>query len=286
MSLKSRKKYIYMEQEAISRISRSIADSRRNPAFIPFVEAGYPDMEFSKELFYLFQKKGASAIEVGIPFSDPIADGPIIQKASKIALQNGVTLRKTFDLLGKIKEDMKIPLILFSYLNPILNFGFNNFVKELKDKNIAGVIIPDLPVEEAGEIATLFKNNNIDFIMLVSPTSDKQRIKNIVKISSGFIYLVSSTGVTGVRENFSAVLRDVFHDIKSVSSLPVAVGFGVSKPEHIGNLREIGVEGAVMASVFLKLIDQYSYDRDLALKQVGTYIEELYKTPQINFIKP
>ncbi len=267
-----------MEQDVISRISQSISSGKRNPAFIPFVEIGYPDMEFSKELFGLYQKKGAAAIEVGIPFSDPLADGPIIQKASKIALENGVTLQKAFDLLGEIKDEIEVPLILFSYLNPILSFGLKNLVKELKDKNIAGVIIPDLPIEESEEISTLLKQNNIDYIMLVSPASGEQRVKNIARASSGFVYLVSSTGVTGVRENFSSMLREVFYQIKSVSSLPVAVGFGVSKPEHLVNLRELGVEGAVIASVFLRIIDRYLPDRELALRQLSVFIEELYKS--------
>ncbi len=266
-----------MEQEAISRVNQSIVDSRRNPAFIPFVEVGYPDLEFSKELFYLFQEKGAAAIEVGIPFSDPLADGPVIQKASKIALENGINLQKAFEFLGDIKANMKVPLILFSYLNPILNFGLDNFVRELKDKNVAGVIIPDLPLEESGELLEKLGGNNIDFIMLVSPTSNAGRIEKISKASSGFIYLVSSTGVTGVRENFSVMLKDVFYKIKSASSLPVAVGFGVSKPGHLMNLREIGVEGAVMASIFLRIVDKYLPDRPLALEKVAEYIEELYK---------
>ncbi len=267
-----------MEQEAISRIQRSIADSSKKPAFLPFVEAaGYPDMEFSKELFYFFEKKGAAAIEVGIPFSDPLADGPIIQKASKIALQNGVNLKKVFNLLGEIKKDIKVPLILFSYLNPVLSFGLDNFVKELKDKNVAGVIIPDLPPEESEELVALLKKDNIDFIFLISPTSGDERIKNISEKSSGFIYLVSSVGVTGVREGFSSMLGSVFSKIKACTSLPAAVGFGVSRPEHIASLRELGIEGVVIASAFLKIIDRYSDDRDLALKKLDEYIETLYK---------
>lgn len=265
-----------MEQEVISKITNSINNSRKKPAFIPFVEVGYPDMDFSKELFYLFQRKGAAAIEVGIPFSDPLADGPVIQKASKIALENGVTLQKAFELLGEIKENMEVPLILFSYLNPILNFGLENFIKELKDKDISGVIIPDLPLEESEEVADLLKRNKIDFIMLVSPTSGEERINKISAISSGFIYLVSSTGVTGVRDSFSDLLGDIFRKIKSASSLPVAVGFGVSKPEHVKNLREIGVEGVIMASVFLKMADLYCQDKKLTLEKLDKYIDELF----------
>lgn len=265
-----------MEQGVISRISKSIENSRKNPAFIPFVEVGYPDVEFTKNLFYLFQKKGASAIEVGIPFSDPLADGPVIQKASKTALENGMSLQRAFALLKEIKDDIKVPLIIFSYLNPILSLGIDNFINELKDKDIAGVIIPDLPLEESEEISKKLKQNNIDLIMLVSPASGEDRIKKISKASSGFIYLVSSTGVTGVRENFSSALKDVFIKIKSTANIPVAVGFGVSKPEHLESLREIGVDGAVMASVFIKIIDEFCNDKPLALKQIESYIDKLY----------
>ena len=277
MVLKIRKKYICMEQEAISKIQQSITKSTKKPAFLPFIEVGYPDMEFSKELFYFFERKGAAAIEVGIPFSDPLADGPVIQKASKVALQNGVSLKKVFNLLGEVKNDIKVPLILFSYLNPVLSFGLDNFVKELKNKNVAGVIIPDLPLEESEELVSLLKANNIDFIFLISPTSSDERIKNISEKSSGFIYLVSSTGVTGVRDGFSSVLGKVFSKIKANTSLPVAVGFGVSRPEHIADLRKMGIEGAVIASAFIKKIDQYLNNKDLALEKLDEYTEELYK---------
>jgi tryptophan synthase alpha chain len=276
MSWKSRKKYIYMAQELISKIEQSIANSGKTPAFIPFVEVGYPDFEFSKRLFYLFQEKGAAAIEVGIPFSDPLADGPVIQKASKIALQNGASLKKAFELLREIKDNMTTPLILFSYLNPILHMGLDNFMRELIESGVAGVIIPDLPIEESAELQERLKQAGIDFIMLVSPASGKERIKNIVQNSSGFIYLVSSMGVTGVREGFSSALEQIYSDIKSCTSLPVAVGFGVSKPEHIAALRGMGIEGAVISSAFLKIIDECDGDKDLAITKINGHIDALY----------
>lgn len=265
-----------MAQELTSKIQQSILANGRKPALLPFIEVGYPDLEFSKRLFYFFQEKGAAAIEVGIPFSDPLADGPVIQKASKIALDNGTSLKKAFDLLREIKADINIPLILFSYLNPILHMGLDKFVEELKDCNVAGVIIPDLPIEEAEELQRKLKQVEIDFIMLISPASGKERVRNIAKNSSGFIYLVSSMGVTGIREGFSAILGNVFSEIKAATSTPVAVGFGVSKPEHIVSLRDMGVEGAVIASAFIKIIDECTGDRELAVKKLDEYIDKLY----------
>ena len=276
-NLQTPKKYICTAQESMTfRIQKSITNSKKKPAFIPFIEVGYPDLEFSKELFYFFQKKGAAVIEVGIPFSDPLADGPVIQKASKVALDNKVSLKKAFELIGEVKDDIKIPLILFSYLNPILSFGLDNFIDELKAKNVAGVIIPDLPLEESEEISGRLKENDIDFILLVSPESGKDRVEKISKSSSGFIYLVSSTGVTGVRETFSCKLTEVLSQIKACSSLPVAVGFGVSKPKHIANLKEINVDGAVIASAFIKIIDRCAGKKNISLRKLDEYIEELY----------
>ena len=265
-----------------SKLQESVLNSERKPAFLPFIEVGYPNIEFSKELFYFFQRKGAAAIEVGIPFSDPLADGPTIQKASKIALENEVTLAKTFELLGEIKNDITVPLVLFSYLNPILSFGLENFAAKLKATNVAGVIIPDLPLEESDEISELLSKNGIDLVFLVAPSSGAKRIEKISKKSSGFIYLVSSTGVTGVRESFSSRLTEILTRIKAASSLPVAVGFGVSKPEHIANLKEINVEGAVIASAFIKIIDQCAGKKKMALRNLDEYIDSLYGNTDYN----
>ncbi len=266
-----------MEQEAlISRIQNSINKSGKEPAFIPFVEVGYPNIEFSKKLCYLFQEKNAAAIEIGVPFSDPLADGPVIQRAAKKALDNGVTLKKTFEFLEEIKKDIKTPLILFSYFNPILSLGIDNFIEELKRTNVAGVIIPDLPLEESDIISEKCKSNNIDFIMLIAPTSDDKRIKAISQKSAGFIYLVSSTGVTGVREDFSDSLATIIGKIKSYTSTPIAIGFGVSKPEHIQQFKELNADGVIIASAFIKLIEQYQDNQEKALKKLSLYIDTLY----------
>ncbi|OGH99193.1 MAG: tryptophan synthase subunit alpha [Candidatus Melainabacteria bacterium GWF2_32_7] len=266
-----------VQEEQMSRISNSIKENHNKPALIPFIVSGYPDIEATKDLLYLFQEHKVAAIELGIPFSDPLADGPIIQNAAKKAIESGINLDKIFDLLLEVKEDIKTPIVLFSYFNPILHYGLNNFISRAKLANVAGVIIPDLPVEESEEFSRLCQENNIDFIMLIAPTSDKDRIRTIAKKATGFIYLVSSTGVTGVRDNFSETLLSIITEVKNTIDTPIAVGFGVSKPEHISNLKELNVDGAIVGSALVKIIDQYKDDKALLLGKISEYLDSLYK---------
>ncbi|MFH0702566.1 MAG: tryptophan synthase subunit alpha [bacterium] len=262
-----------MAQEDMTKISDSIKNNNKKPALIPFIVSGYPNIETTRDLLYVFEKLEVAAVELGVPFSDPLADGIVIQKAAKSALELGINLDKIFNLLEKI--DLKIPIILFSYFNPILSYGIKDFINKAKLTNVAGIIIPDLPVEESKEFSMLCQINNIDFIMLVAPTSNKDRIINISKKSSGFIYLVSSTGVTGVRDNFSNILSNIVTEIKKVTDTPIAVGFGVSKPEHISSLKELDVDGAIIGSALIKIIDQYKNEKELLLSKVYEYLNSL-----------
>ncbi len=268
-----------MAQEGLnfkSKIQQSILENKKQPALIPFITAGFPSLQVTKELLYKFQEKNVAAIELGIPFSDPLADGPIIQGASKYAIDNGITLNKIFELLEGIKKDFNTPIILFTYFNIILNYGLEDFVKKANELNISGIISPDLPIEEAQNFKQLCKKYNIDFIMLVAPTSGEERIKKIVATSSGFIYLVSSTGVTGVREGFSQVLDNILQEIKKYTSTPVSVGFGVSKPEHIKELKKLGVQGAIIGSAFIKIIDEHKDDKSKIIRSVSDFVDSLY----------
>ncbi len=259
-----------------NKIQQSILENNQQPALIPFITAGFPNLEITKELLYKFQEKNVAAIELGIPFSDPLADGPVIQGASKYAIDNGITLNKIFELLENIKHNFNTPIILFTYFNIILNYGLEDFVKKANELNISGIISPDLPIEEAQNFKQLCEKYNIDFIMLVAPTSDEERIKKIVTTSSGFIYMVSSTGVTGVREGFSGVLGDVLKEVKKHTNTPVAVGFGVSKPEHIKELKNLGVQGAIIGSAFIKIIDGHKDNKSKILSLVSDFIDSLY----------
>jgi tryptophan synthase alpha chain len=264
------------QDQLTSKISESIISSNKKPAFIPFIVSGYPDIETTGKLIKLFQNHGAAAVELGISFSDPLADGPVIQNAAKIALDNGITINKIFELLINTKDKISIPVILFSYINPVIRYGMEEFLKQAKSANVSGVIIPDLPIEESEEFAVLCEKYDVDLIMLVAPNSDKERIRMISKASRGFIYLVSSIGVTGVRESFSSLLTDLVNEIKSVTDVPVSVGFGISKPEHIIDLQKLKVDGAIVGSALIKIIDNYKHDQSLLLEEVSKYITELY----------
>lgn len=261
-----------------SKIQNSITNSSKKPAFIPFIVSGFPNFEVTKDLLKFFEQKGAAAVELGFPYSDPLADGPVIQKASKFSLEQGTNINKIFGMLDEVKDTISVPIILFTYFNPVMKYGIENFVKKAASVNASGIIIPDLPLEESEEVISICKKYGIDFIMLVSPTSGEQRIKDIAQKSSGFIYLVSSTGVTGVREGFSNVLGGIFEQIKSVAQTPVAVGFGVSKSEHIQNLAELGADGAIVGSAIVKIIDEYKENKDLIIAKLAEYIDELYES--------
>jgi tryptophan synthase alpha chain len=259
----------------MSKISENIAENKK-PALIPFIVSGFPDMDVTRELLFLFQKHNVPAIELGIPFSDPLADGPVIQKAAKASLEAGTNVDKVFSLLDSIKDEFRTPIILFTYINPVLNYGLENFVNKAKEMNVSGIIIPDLPFEESEGFAGMCEQNGIDFIMLVAPTSGKDRIKAISERSRGFIYLVSSTGVTGVRNSFSSSLNALVSEIKNTINTPVAVGFGVSKPEHISELKQMGADGAIVGSAIVNIIDQYKDDKVLLLDKISEYLGSLY----------
>lgn len=270
-----------LEQVIYKNISSSIKDGKMKPALIPFIVSGHPDLELTKELLYLFQDFGAAAVELGIPFSDPLADGPVIQEAAKIAISNGVNIDKIFNMLKELKVDFNTPVILFSYVNPILSYGVEKFIKKAGESNIAGLIIPDLPIEESDEVSSLCKANGIDQIMLIAPTSDRQRIEKIAKASSGFIYLVSSTGVTGVRDSFDSVLSELVKEIKEKVDTPVSIGFGISKAEHINSLKSMGADGAIIGSALVKIVTQYKDDKKLLLSKVSEYLESLYPKTKV-----
>ncbi len=260
----------------MSEISKSISESKLKPAFIPFIVSGFPDFETTKELLHVFEKSGAAAVELGIPFSDPMADGPVIQAASKFAIENGVNLEKIFEMLEEVKASVRVPLILFSYYNPVLFYGCEKFINKAKSCNIKGLIIPDLPVEESAEFSKLCKQASIDLINLIAPTSSPERIENIAKQSEGFIYLVSSTGVTGVRESFSSVLGGLLKKIKNTVKTPVAIGFGVSKKEHIKEIIDLGADAAIVGSAIVKIINLHKDNKKAVLEKITDYIKELY----------
>ena len=224
-------------------------------ALIAYLTAGFPTLEKSMENLKLVSESGADLVEIGIPFSDPIADGPTIQYASHNALKNGVTLTAILEELKKIK--LSIPLILMSYFNPLLSYGNSKLFKDLEEAGIRGIIIPDLPVEETSE---WISHSETSIIFLIAPTSTEDRIRLIAEKTDSFIYCVSVAGTTGTRENLSPDLIPFIKRIKAITDKPIAVGFGISTPQHVSLLRE-HADGVVVGS---RLIEAVKKGEDLA----------------------
>ena len=233
---------------------------KKNSLFIPYVTAGYPSKKLFLPILKTLSENGADFIEVGVPHSDPLADGPTIQHSSKIALENGVNLKYIVGALHAMPTQKIKPLILFSYLNPILQYGFEKLLKDLPKPLFYGVIIPDLPLEEAEKYLPLFKKYKLNLIPLVAPTTNKQRLKKIVGVycskplNDGFIYLVSVSGVTGVRKIISSELKCKIKEIKSYTKKPVVVGFGISNSKQVKKVISYGADGVVVGSALIQVL--------------------------------
>jgi len=227
--------------------------SRRRKAFIPYITAGDPDLASTGKLVLMLERSGADIIELGIPFSDPIADGPTIQAASYRALSKKTNLTGIFRLVEKLRKDTEIPLVFMTYYNPILKYGLERFFAACKRTGIDGVIVPDLSVEESHEIVRLGKKTGVRTIFLTAPTSTKDRIGVIVKRSSGFVYYVSSTGVTGTRKSLPDDMVRKVRIIKSMTTKPVAVGFGVSDSKQAKLVADIA-DGVIVGSAIVRII--------------------------------
>ncbi len=246
-----------------------ITDAFKNKkAFIPFITCGDPNLETTKKLVYSLEKSGASIIELGIPFSDPTAEGPVIQSANMRALSNNVTTDNIFDMVATIK--VTVPLVFMTYANIVYSYGIEKFAKRCKEIGMSGVILPDIPFEEKEEFATVFEKYEIDFISLIAPTS-RERIKSIAKEASGFIYLVSSLGVTGVRQNIATDIKSMVKLVREVSELPVAVGFGISTPQQAKEMSN-QADGIIVGSAIVKIIGEYGEN---APEKVIEYVESV-----------
>ncbi len=247
-------------------------------ALIPFITAGDPDLEVTKSLLLEIERSGADLIEVGVPFSDPIADGPIIQKSYQRALKKGVSLRKIIALIKDIRGEIRIPIILMTAYNLLYHYGETEFVRDAVSAGIDGIIVPDLPPEEASSLIELTRGTGLDVIFLLAPTSTQDRIKDICKKSQGFIYYISLTGVTGVRESLADDIRDKISEIKRISEKPVAIGFGISNPEQAVVAAELA-DGVVVGSAIVKIIEE-NIDRSDLTATVGSFIKGLKRGMQ------
>jgi len=242
-------------------------------ALVAYITAGYPDLGTTRLLIPALERAGVDIIEVGVPFSDPTADGPVIQAASQAALKNGTTLDRVLGLVGELRRGVQIPLVLFSYYNPIFSMGTGSFAGRAAASGVDGVLVVDLPAEEAEELRRHTDPAGIDFISLVAPTTGADRVRKIVRAAAGFVYYISVTGVTGTRGPEVEESRKNIGMIRALTPLPVVVGFGVSTPAQA---REIGglADGVVVGSAFVKLIGEKAGDPGMA-GDVGAYAANL-----------
>lgn len=239
-------------------------------AFIPFITGGDPDLETTKKLILEMQKNGADIIEVGIPFSDPIAEGAVIQAADLRALDNGCTTDRLFDALKEIKNQVTIPLVFMTYINVIYKYGKKKFMERCVECGICGVIVPDCPYEEKDELQPVCKEYGIEMISLIAPTSHN-RIKMIAKQSEGFLYCVSSLGVTGVRKEITTDISAMVNLVREVSDTPCAVGFGISTPGQAKEMTKYA-DGAIVGSAIVKIVAEHGKD---SAPYVGAYVKEM-----------
>jgi tryptophan synthase alpha chain len=259
----------------MSRISHTFEHLQKTHerALIPYVTAGDPDLEMTKRLVREMVRRGGDIIEIGVPFSDPLADGPIIQRASQRALQGGTTLRKILQTVSELRHNVDVPLVLMTYYNPVLRYGKEAFVADALDAGVDGIIVPDLPPEEGQSLMELTTDTPLEMIFLAAPTSTSARLALISEASRGFIYYVSRLGTTGVRDQLADDLRIMLEKVRASTSKPIAVGVGVSTPEHVRLVAELA-DGVVVGSAILKLIEELE-DRADRLEHVGDFVAAL-----------
>ena len=263
------------KNESLSKVKEKFCELKNNKklALMPFIMAGDPNIEITSEILLKLQENGADLIELGIPYSDPLADGPVIQVSASRALKSGTSPRKVIKLLESLKGKLNIPIILFSYLNPLLCFDFEKFCEMASNAGVSGLIVPDLPLEEAFKFSEIVSNHSMDLILLVAPTTPFERMKQISNHTKGFTYLVSVTGVTGERNKMENRVENLIAKLKDVNSNPIAVGFGISTPEHVNKVRDWGADGVIIGSAFVKRISSSS-EKDV-VDHVGEFCKEM-----------
>jgi tryptophan synthase alpha chain len=258
-----------------SRISDAFARLRREgrPGLVTYTTAGDPDLPRSAEILKALDRAGADVLEVGVPFSDPLADGPVIQRATERALAAGSSLPRTLDMLRSLRGTLTAPIVIFSYANPLLRMGVERFAASAADAGVDGVLALDLPIEEAGEFRGVLANAGLDTIFLLSPTTTEARIARAAELGRGFLYGISRLGVTGARERVASGAEALVRRVRAHTSLPVALGFGISRPEHVA---EVGAyaDAAVVGSALVALIAEAGRSGDL-IERVEAYVREL-----------
>lgn len=251
----------------MSRISDAF---KKGKAFIPFITAGDPSADFTVKTVLEMVKAGADIIEIGVPFSDPIAEGPVIQEANIRALSAGMTTDGVFEIVKRIRKETEVPICLMGYLNPVFHYGYDRFFGNCKEAGVDGIIIADMPYEEKAEAQEVADKYGIEIVSLIAPTSE-QRIQMIAKEAKGYIYLVSSLGVTGVRSQITTDVAAIAKTIKEVTDTPVAIGFGISTPEQAADMAQKS-DGAIVGSAIVRMIAK---DGENATTPVAEYVKEM-----------
>jgi tryptophan synthase alpha chain len=243
----------------MSRLAETFARLRstRSPGLVTYVTAGDPDLSRSREVLLALARAGADVLEVGVPFSDPIADGPVIQRASERALAAGSHLEASLDLIKSVRAQIAAPLVLFTYVNPVLRLGSEDFVRRAAEAGIDGVLLLDLPIEEADPMRQALDARGIDLIFLVSPTTTDDRLREAARLGRGFLYVISRLGVTGTRDAVAATAKPLVDRIRAVTPMPIALGFGVSRPEHVKDITAFA-DAAVVGSAIVQEIAKAS----------------------------
>lgn len=266
-------------------MTKPFFEKEKDMLFIPFITAGDPSGEATIDLALMLQEAGADAIELGIPYSDPLADGPVIQKASIRALKAGMTLEKAIKLVPSMRQKgLKIPVVIFTYYNLLLQLGENNCIKLLQQCEVNGLLVPDLPFEESETVRALCEEEDIAYISLVAPTTSESRLEKIGQSAQGFLYCVSSLGVTGVRDAFHADVFNFLERVKKVSAAPVAVGFGISSYEQVQTLKTF-CDGFIVGSAIVREIEA-RHDSLLSKDTRLTALEEIKDQIICKFFKP
>lgn len=242
----------------------------KGKAFIPFITCGDPDLETTAKVVRAAVENGADLIELGIPFSDPTAEGPVIQGANIRALAGGVTTDKIFDFVRELRKDVKVPFVFMTYANVVFSYGAEKFISTCQEIGVDGIILPDLPFEEKEEFQPLCKQYGVDLISLIAPTS-KQRVSMIAKEAEGFLYIVSSLGVTGTRSEITTDMESIVKMVRENTDIPCAIGFGISTPEQAKKMAEIS-DGVIVGSAIIKLIEEYGRDAE---GPVGEYVKSM-----------
>ncbi|CAL4927828.1 unnamed protein product [Urochloa decumbens] len=243
-------------------------------AFIPYITAGDPDLATTAAALRLLEACGADVIELGVPFSDPYADGPVIQASAARALASGTTMAGVLAMLKEVTPELSCPVVLFSYFNPIVRWGIADFAAAAEESGVRGLIVPDLPYGATCALRSEAMKNNLELVLLTTPATPEERMKEITKASEGFIYLVSVNGVTGPRANVSTRVESLLQEVKQVTDKPVAVGFGISTPEHVKQIAEWGADGVIIGSAMVKQLSEAASPKE-GIKRLQEYARSI-----------